>query len=290
VLHELSPRRDGQFIVVRGSQLETTQHAIANEEGSFPWENNLWNFVERAEGGTLLIDEVEDLQPAAQQLVRSLARAVPKSSVTPRPRARIVFSTREDLNQLVATGALDPELHMRMSAITLTVPPLRSRRDDIPLISDYLLARLAGEFKSYPPRPSEIFREVMQRYDWPGNVRELSNVIRGYVLTRDEEAAIQQLQMEEGGDSDPISTEIDITKPISLKSLTRKATRDLEKQIILKVLRSKGWNRQKTAEWLHISYRSLLYKLDNMREEGDQRVPERRRYTPSMLSLAKRSA
>ena len=111
---------------------------------------------------------------------------------------------------------------------------------------------------------------LMQNYDWPGNIRQLENLIRSYVLIGSEEALVAELLPEEqrGG----ITTEINLSEPVSLKRITKKATQDLERQIILKVLQANSWNRQKTAKWLQISYRSLLYKLS---EVGMPEVPPR---------------
>jgi len=101
---------------------------------------------------------------------------------------------------------------------------------------------------------------MMQRYNWPGNIRQLENMIRSYVLLENEEAlAADMIPIATTG----IAPEINLANPISLKELTKAATRDLERGIILKVLQSNGWSRQKTAKWLNISYRSLLYKLQD---------------------------
>jgi two-component system response regulator AtoC len=99
---------------------------------------------------------------------------------------------------------------------------------------------------------------MMQRYNWPGNIRQLENLIRGYVLMGDEESLSAEL-VPVGGTG--IVPEIDLANPISLKEITKAATRGLEREIILKVLQANGWSRRKTAKWLNISYRSLLYKL-----------------------------
>ena len=99
----------------------------------------------------------------------------------------------------------------------------------------------------------------MQRYNWPGNIRQLENMIRSHILIGNEERLVAELAPEDV--SPGIVPEIDFANPISLKEITKAATRDLEKDIILKVLRANGWNRRNTAKWLNISYRSLLYKL-----------------------------
>jgi two-component system response regulator AtoC len=110
----------------------------------------------------------------------------------------------------------------------------------------------------------------MQSYHWPGNIRQLENLIRSYVLIGSEDALVAELIPEQNRNG--VTAEIDLSEPISLKNITRQATHDLERQIILKVLQANSWNRQKTAKWLQISYRSLLYKLS---EAGMPEVPPR---------------
>jgi two-component system response regulator AtoC len=100
----------------------------------------------------------------------------------------------------------------------------------------------------------------MQRYEWPGNIRQLENVIRSYVLIGNEDLLAEEL-LPQQHNSNSIMADIDLSEPISLRHITKKATLDLERHIILKALQANSWNRQKTAKWLHISYRSLLYKL-----------------------------
>jgi two-component system response regulator AtoC len=119
----------------------------------------------------------------------------------------------------------------------------------------------------------------MQNYHWPGNIRQLENLIRSYVLIGSEEALVAEL-MPDAPRNGGITTEIDLREPVSLKRITKQATQDLERQIILKVLQANSWNRQKTAKWLQISYRSLLYKLS---EAGMPEVPPRPIRIPQLL-------
>jgi two-component system response regulator AtoC len=109
------------------------------------------------------------------------------------------------------------------------------------------------------PKPlSRELMRMMERYHWPGNIRQLENMIRNYVLIGSEDALLSEMVPAAQA---RLTTEIDLANPISLKEITRAATQDLEREIILRVLQANGWNRSKTAKWLKISYRSLLYKL-----------------------------
>ncbi len=112
--------------------------------------------------------------------------------------------------------------------------------------------------KLSPQLLAHEFVLMMRRFTWQGPIRQLENMIRSYVLMGDEEVLAADLV---SAVPSAIVPEIDLANPISLKEITKAATRGLEREIILKVLQANGWNRRKTAEWLNISYRSLLYKL-----------------------------
>ena len=131
----------------------------------------------------------------------------------------------------------------------------------MPILIDYFLDRHS---KAYGLKPRPLSREIvsmMQRYNWPGNIRQLENMIRSYILIGNEEdLAVELAQAAPNG----VVPEIDLANPLSLKDITKAATRNLEREIILKVLQANGWNRLKTAKRLKISYRSLLYKLQEM--------------------------
>jgi len=118
-----------------------------------------------------------------------------------------------------------------------------------------------------PPALSRNVIRLMQKYDWPGNIRQLDNLVRSYVLMGSEEALVGELAGEEKTTA-KVLPDVDVSQPISLKVVTKKATHELERQIILKVLKANNWNRQKTAKWLKISYRSLLYKLNEVGAEN----------------------
>ena len=122
-------------------------------------------------------------------------------------------------------------------------------------------------FHVNPAPLSRNLVRLMQKYDWPGNIRQLDNMIRSYVLMGSEEALVAEL-VEEERPASKAAADVDVSQPITLKVVTKQATHELERQIILKVLKANNWNRQKTAKWLKISYRSLLYKLNEVGASG----------------------
>lgn len=170
------------------------------------------------------------------------------------------------------------DFYFRISSVTITLPPLRQRIADLPVLIDYFIQHYADLFHVNPKPVSRDFMKQMERYSWPGNIRQLENVIRSYVLMGDEETLIADLIPARGGST---LTEIDVTKPMSLKVITKAATRDLEREIILRVLRANGWNRQKSARWLNISYRALLYKVQELQSGIVQKTQHRAEPAPS---------
>jgi len=218
--------------------------------------------VELAHMGTLFLDEVGGLDMAIQAKLLQLLQDGSFSRVgagdSRKVNTRIVTANNGSLKQQVEDGTFRLDFFYRINAVTIELSPLRQRTEDIPMLVDYFLAMHSKLFEIEPKPISREVQRIMQRYSWPGNIRQLENTIRSYILIGDEEAVASELLPTEPGRLVP---EIDLENPISLKEITKTATRNLEREIILKVLRANGWSRRKTAKWLNISYRSLLYKL-----------------------------
>ena len=172
--------------------------------------------------------------------------------------ARLVCAAKENLRHQAEDGNFRLDFFFRINAVTIDLPPLRQRAADLPVLIDYFLDRYSKAYCLKPKPLSSEITSIMQRYAWPGNIRQLENMIRSYVLIGDEECLIADLMPATPAGVIP---EIDLANPISLKEITRAARKGLEREIILKVLQAHGWSRRKTADWLNISYRSLLYKL-----------------------------
>jgi two-component system response regulator AtoC len=218
--------------------------------------------LELAHMGTLFLDEVGGLDLSIQakllQVLQdgSFMRVGAQESRS--VKTRLVCAANEDLRQQTEDGNFRLDFFYRINAVTIELPPLRDRAADIPKLIDYFLAVHSKAYRLEPKPLSQGITRMMQRYNWPGNIRQLENLIRGYVLMGDEESlAADLVPLAAKG----IVPEIDLANPISLKEITKAATRGLEREIILKVLQANGWSRRKTAKWLNISYRSLLYKL-----------------------------
>jgi two-component system response regulator AtoC len=218
--------------------------------------------VELAHMGTLFLDEVGGLDMSIQakllQVLQDGSFMRVGGQETRSVKTRLVCAANEDLRQQTEDGNFRLDFFYRINAVTIELPPLRDRAADIPKLIDYFLAVHSKAYRLEPKPLSQGITRMMQRYNWPGNIRQLENLIRGYVLMGDEESlAADLVPLAAKG----IVPEIDLANPISLKEITKAATRGLEREIILKVLQANGWSRRKTAKWLNISYRSLLYKL-----------------------------
>jgi two-component system, NtrC family, response regulator AtoC len=278
LLHAFSLRANGSLVKVScpaipHSLLET--EIFGYEKGAFTGAmSTKLGRVEQSHNGTLFLDEVGSLDLGVQSKLLQVLQDgtfVRVGGHEPRTIAtRLVSASNSDLRNQVEEGTFRLDFLFRINAVTINLPPLRQRIADLPILIDYFIDYYAKTFHCAPELLSKSAVRLMQNYHWPGNIRQLENLIRSYVLIGSEEALVAELMPDQpnGG----IVTDIDLSESVSLKTITKKATHDLERQIILKVLQENSWNRQKTAKWLQISYRSLLYKLS---EAGMPEVPPR---------------
>jgi DNA-binding NtrC family response regulator len=188
-IHEASPRRDGPFLVINCSGFQDTlleSELFGHEKGAFTGATSVkQGLFEVAGGGTLLLDEVGEMSPAMQvKLLQVLdTRELRRVGGTRLHRVdvRIISATNTDLAQAVSAGRFREDLYYRLNVVSLTLPALRERREDIPLLINHFLARFGGT--GTPPKTlaSETLRLLMA-YGWPGNVRELANAIERLVI------------------------------------------------------------------------------------------------------------
>lgn len=238
--------------------------------------------LELAHMGTLFLDEIGDLDISVQakllQVLQDGSFMRVGGQESRRVDTRLVSAASVDLRQQAEDGAFRLDFFFRINAVTIALPPLRERSADLPMLIDYFLERHSTTFRRSPKPLSRGVVRMMQDFKWPGNIRQLENVIRSYVLIGSEDAVTAEMAPVLPSVPAMLNTEIDLAVPISLKEITRAATQDLERQIIFKVLEANGWSRRKTAEWLNISYRSLLYKLQDSEAGGlFESVPKARR-------------
>jgi two-component system response regulator AtoC len=206
--------------------------------------------------GTLFLEEISDLSPACQIKLFAVLPKSEENGHKPVLRARLICGTSRDLEAEVKSGRLREDLYYRISGICLRLPPLRQRRDDIPYLVKFFLAKYAQDFRRPVPVLSAQTQQLFQDYAWPGNIRELEDASKAIVALGDESLAMGGLRSMLMKSDRPLNGE-----RISLKQAARAASREAEKVLILKVLTRTRWNRRRAAEELQISYKALLYKL-----------------------------
>jgi two-component system response regulator AtoC len=205
--------------------------------------------------GTVYLEEIGDLGTTSQV---KLLEALPKTDENgkARMRARLICGSARDLEAEVRSGKFREDLYYRISGVCLRLPPLRQRREDVPHLMEFFLAKYARDFRRPKPVLSVQTQQLFSDYGWPGNVRELEDAAKAIVALGDEAIAMGGLRAmlmksERGGNGGTVS----------LKQAARAASREAEKELILKVLTRTRWNRRRAAQELQISYKALLYKL-----------------------------
>lgn len=234
-IHALSGRGSQPFEVYQGR--DVSEELLAASEG---------------QGGTIYLQEVGDLTAAAQKaLVRQIGYG-PEQRRVP----RFICGTSRDLEPEVKAGKFREDLYYGISGVCLRLPPLRQRKEDIPVLRDWFLSAAARDFCRAVPALSLETQNFFLEYNWPGNIRELKDAARAIVALGDETLAMGGLRsllrrVDRGGTGEKIS----------LKDAARAASREAEREIILQVLTRTRWNRRRAAQELQISYKALLYKL-----------------------------
>jgi len=266
LLHIRSLRARSPFVKVMCPAIPNTlieSELFGYEKGAFTGANaTKRGRVELAQSGTLFLDEIGSLDLSVQakllQLLQDGTFMRVGGQETRSIDARIISSANVDLKARTEDGSFRLDFLYRLNAVTIDLPPLRKRMEDLPLLVDYFLDMYSRSLHRTPHLLSGQMMCLMRRFDWPGNIRQLENLIRSYVVIGNEDVFAAELMPKGADDS---ITEIDLAQPVSLKQITKAATARLEREIICKVLAANGGSRRKTAEWLKISYRSLLYKL-----------------------------
>lgn len=266
MIHTGSPWRTGPYVKVNcpaipGTLLES--ELFGYEKGAFTGAYGMKpGRVEMAHRGTLFLDEISELDLALQskllQLLQDGQFCRIGAQEDKKVEVRIVCATNRQLEVEIQNGTFRQDLFYRINVVNLHMPPLRERRGDIEELSSYFLEYYNRKYNCRARALSEDLLAVLQKYHWPGNIRELENLIKRYVILGSEDVITGDLIAREPDYSMP---DVNLDGPISLKKVTRQATRDLERKIILKVLQTHHWNRKKAARALNISYRALLYKI-----------------------------
>jgi len=265
-IHHQSPEPGAAFVKVNcaaipGALLES--ELFGYEKGAFTGAHSAKpGRVELADGGTLFLDGINEIDMSLQAKLLQLLQDGQYYRIGGQEdrhvRLRVICATNRRLEMEIANGRFRQDLYYRINVVSVELPPLRSRTEDIPdLVAYFLQIHRARHSMQAKPLSSSAL-QLLGRHSWPGNIRELENLIERYVILGSEDAIFSELLNREHIQETP---EIPVEGQIHLKKVTRQAVHDLERKIILSVLEANHWNRKRTATALKISYRALLYKI-----------------------------
>lgn len=302
MVHSLSSRRNGPFVKVNCAALSESlleSELFGHEKGAFTgaYKSRPGRF-ELAHRGTIFLDEIGDmaysLQAKSLQVLEQKEFMPVGSTRTVRVDVRVISATNGILEDCIETKAFRRDLLYRLNDVTITLPPLQERKEDIPLLVDHFIALYAHRYKREPVEVSPRQMEMLLDYDWPGNIRELESLIKRVIVLGDkniiESAVFGQLREARttvsvtpgeaaraertdrfpqlGGEQReaesfgglPVEGQI-----VPLKEATARAIRETEIHLLNRTLTRTRWNRREAAKILKISYRSLLYKIKKYR-------------------------
>jgi two-component system, NtrC family, response regulator AtoC len=298
-IHRSSPRRDRTFVKVNCAALPSElleSELFGFERGAFTGaiQQKPGKF-EFASQGTMFLDEISEMHTSLQAKLLQVLQEGEFSRLGGREDVRvdvrIVAATNRDLETAVSNGTFREDLFFRLNVVCITLPPLRQRRDEIPLLTELFLRQYAEHYNRPHITLSDATMSLFQQYNWPGNVRELENLIKRAVVLGDDESIRRELAAALAGRTavpSPIPAlhwpvapmasppapvraaapppssqppEPAVTATGSLKDIARQAARNAERDLIARTLHHTRWNRREAASILGISYKALLYKI-----------------------------
>ena len=272
LIHKLSQRAHRTFLKVNcaavpGDLLES--ELFGYEAGAFTGATHPKpGKFEICNKGTILLDDIGEMPPLLQakllhvlqdqQFSRLGSRSVIKVDV------RILAATNINIPEALATKRLREDLYYRLNAFTLQIPPLRERKEEVPILLKHFMSRMSERFARSPLPLTQVLLGACQEYAWPGNLRELSNFVKRYLILGDEKLAVAELNPKNdnnGGAHGEYGAKLSGDQAGGLKSLARSAKDEAEAEAITKALEETNWNRKQAAALLQISYKALLYKI-----------------------------
>jgi two-component system response regulator AtoC len=264
-IHRRSSRAAGPFVAINCGAIPENlleSELFGHKKGAFTdATSDRRGLFEEATGGTLFLDEIGELPLALQvKLLRVLQEETIRRLGDVKDMkidVRIIAATHRDLQSEVKAGRFREDLYYRLNVLPLVIPPLRDRKEDVPLLIDHFLARNNVRLGTSISGLDAEARKALVDYAWPGNVRELENTIeRAMVLADSELLHVQDLPERVREARDPVQMQL-ATGELSIK----KTTRIIEEVLIRRALQKTKGNRTRAAEVLEISHRALLYKL-----------------------------
>jgi two-component system, NtrC family, response regulator AtoC len=288
-IHQISDRRDKPFLKVNcaslpGELLES--ELFGHEKGAFTGAHRRKpGKFELAHRGTFLLDEIGEMPLGLQAKLLHVLQdgqffRVGGSDVITSD-ARLIAATNKNLASLMAAGSFREDLYYRLNVVAISIPPLRERREEIPVLVEYFMSRFCRQYNRDALKISDATMQLLRDYSWPGNVRELENMIKRAVVLQTEALVQQEIALRSEKRWAPkaeasVVPSSPIVQPpdagLGLKDIARRAAMAAEKAVIKEVLEKVRWNRAEAARLLKISYKAMLYKI---RQVGLDDRPER---------------
>lgn len=271
LIHKLSKRADRTWMKVNCAALPADlleSELFGYEPGAFTGATRSKpGKFELCDKGTFLLDEIGEMPPTLQakllhvlqdqQFSRLGSRSMVKVDV------RILAATNINIPEAIASRKFREDLYYRLNAFTIHIPPLRERKEEIPLLIRHFMGLFSTRYARTPLSVSPALVEACLNYRWPGNLRELENFVKRYLILGDESLALNELETkkEEQPGAEETAPEAPIPPTSDLKSLVRGLKDEAECKAIAIALRETKWNRKEAARKLKISYKALLYKI-----------------------------
>ena len=285
MIFSLSHRRDKPFVKVNCAAIPNDlleSELFGYEAGAFTGaQRTKPGKFELADAGTLFLDEIGEMHPSLQaKLLHVLqdgefARLGAKSDTA--VDVRVLCATNKLLEQRVSEGLFREDLFYRINVVTVHIPPLRERRNEISVFIRYFIEKYSGVYARKVSPFSDETMQALIRYSWPGNIRELENLCKRYVIVGDSTQIVRELSLhalehvnravgEESSVAPPI--EFPLSTEPSLLEIGRQAAWQAERQAIQEMLVETRWNRREAARRLRVSYKALLNKIKQIEEEN----------------------
>lgn len=270
MIHLRSTRRQQAFVKVNcaalpGELLES--ELFGYEQGAFTGAVRAKpGKFELANKGTIFLDEIAEMPPHLQAKLLHVLQDNQFSRLGARGGiqvdVRVLAATNVHVADAMRSGRFREDLYYRLSVLSLHVPPLRERTDEIPMLFRHFLVKYSEKFQKPVPEPTEHLLEATLRYAWPGNLRELENFVKRYVILEDNDGSLKELlELTEMQQRVSPREEVRVPEQQGLKALVRGLKDEAEMEAIAGALEKTNWCRKDAARMLGISYKALLYKM-----------------------------
>jgi two-component system response regulator AtoC len=267
-IHQHSPRKDRPFVKINCTAIPENlmeSELFGYEKGAFTGANiSKPGKFEQANTGTVMLDEIGDVPASVQvKLLRILQEREFErlgSNKTQQTDVRVIAATNVDLRAALEQGTFREDLYYRLNGFTLSIPSLRERKEEIPVLSEYFMRKGAKRYGREPLPFSSNLLNVLSEHSWPGNLRELENVVNRYLVLGDERSIVEELSPSTAYQGAAAMPQ-EVPSGAGLKAMVRNLKGDAESTAIAQVLEGVGWNRKAAANDLQISYKALLYKI-----------------------------